>query len=172
MTGMEDTVVPIVIVGIVIGLPIVAWIISRVLAHRERIEMIRHGLLPPPDPGVPRPSGTRWHQGRPSAWDAESAHESLRRGVKTTMLGLALLIGVSFIGYRTTGPLGVPTIDPGPWLLVGLIPTFIGLAQIMVALLSGARFGPPQGAPPPSAAPPTGAPPPPSTPPMRPIDRS
>ena len=40
------------------------------------------------------------------------------------------------------GPLRVPLDRAGPWLLGGLIPTFIGFAQILVAMLSGARFGP------------------------------
>jgi hypothetical protein len=43
------------------------------------------------------------------------------------MIGLALLTGLSFIGYHNHGrAFGAPTIEPGPWLLGGLIPTFVG----------------------------------------------
>jgi hypothetical protein len=67
------------------------------------------------------------------------------------LIGLAILIGLSFIGYDTNGPFNSPQLHPGPWLLGGLIPMFVGIAQIIVALLSGARFGvgPRSGPPPP-----------------------
>ncbi|MBV8491054.1 MAG: hypothetical protein JO199_11050, partial [Candidatus Eremiobacteraeota bacterium] len=35
---------------IVVGAPVAAWVVSRVLAHQERMEMIRRGFVPPPDP--------------------------------------------------------------------------------------------------------------------------
>ena len=77
------------------------------------------------------------------------------------LIGLAILIGLSFIGYDNSGPFNSPQFHPGPWLLAGLIPMFVGIAQIIVAVLSGARFGP---AGPPSAPPPypgaAGSPPP------------
>jgi hypothetical protein len=61
-----------------------------------------------------------------------------------------LLIGLSFIGYHSgDGPFGSATIHPGPWLLGGLIPMFVGVAQIIIALLSGATFGAPRFGPPP-----------------------
>jgi hypothetical protein len=66
---------------------------------------------------------------------------------------------LSFIG----GTPGSPDFRGGPWLLGGLIPMFVGVAQIIIALLSGAvlpsmnaRYIPPP--PPPSAAPPGPAP--------------
>ena len=58
----------------------------------------------------------------------------LRKGIMTTFIGVALLIGLSFIGYRDG------TWIPGPWLLGGLIPMFVGLAQVIGALLAGAEF--------------------------------
>jgi hypothetical protein len=70
--------------------------------------------------------------------DAESAQGTLRSGVKTTMVGIALLIGLSFISYH---PSEFPPFHPGPWLLGGLIPTFVGIAQIIIAIMSGATFG-------------------------------
>ena len=35
---------------------------------------------------------------------------------------------------RGDGPFGPPTIHPGPWLFGGLIPMFVGIAQIIIAL--------------------------------------
>jgi hypothetical protein len=62
----------------------------------------------------------------------------MRAGIKTSMVGLALFIGLSFIGYH---PDQFPPIQPGPWLLGGLIPLFVGIAQIIIAVMSGATFG-------------------------------
>src|SRR5581483_11225455 len=133
---------------VVIGLPITAWIVSRVLAHQERMEMIRRGYAPPPgpydakamrnamkygawQPGAPVPPG-----GFAPMYDpAHYAQAQLRRGIQVAFIGLALLIGLSFIGYRGGGDF-----VGGPWLLGGLIPMFVGIAQIITAVLSGARI--------------------------------
>ena len=32
----------------IFGLPVLAWIAVRLMQHRERLEMIRHGMNPPP----------------------------------------------------------------------------------------------------------------------------
>jgi hypothetical protein len=135
---------------LVFGAPITAWIVSRVLAHQERMEMIRRGFVPPPDPHVMRkamkygmksgyqpgtvpPPGV----GVPSInYDPEYyAQHQLRRGIQVAFIGLALLIGLSFIGWNGG------QIVFGPWLLGGLIPMFVGIAQIISAVLSGARVG-------------------------------
>jgi hypothetical protein len=80
------------------------------------------------------------------------------------------LIGLSFIGMGGGGRHLF-----GPWLLGGLIPLFVGVAQIITAVMGGAQFGRfpgiqySQGEPPHSAgapqAPsaPSGPPPPPSS---------
>jgi hypothetical protein len=65
------------------------------------------------------------------------AQQQLRKGMQVAFVGLALLIGLGFIGYRGDG-----TYVYGPWLLGGLIPLFVGIAQIIGAVLSGATFGP------------------------------
>lgn len=75
-------------------------------------------------------------------YDADSAQYSLSKGIKTAMVGVALFIGLGFIGYHSgDGPFGSASIHPGPWLLGGLIPMFVGIAQIITALMSGAQFG-------------------------------
>lgn len=186
---MADTLVPLFGIIFLFGAPVAAWIISRVLAHQERMEMLRQGMIPP-DPRVMRDMHRRgWQAGpvppppgpgmapipptMPVYQDQYYAQTQLRKGVTVTMVGFALLIGLSFIGYHSDGRM-----EYGPWLLGGLIPMFVGIAQIINALLNGARFpgmqqaqagaqqgfqaGPVAGPPPPPPGP--SAPPPPSGP--------
>lgn len=175
---MSDNSVAALAVVCIFGAPVAAFIVIKVLAHRERIEMIRRGMMPPPkyagrsgwqnagvnvpgpgpvppDSAVP-PAPPVWTS-TPSDLDAD---RSLRKGIMLALIGLAILIGLSFIGYDNGGPFNSPEIHPGPWLLGGLIPMFVGIAQIIVALLSGARLGSERSAPPYPGAPRT--PPPPS----------
>lgn len=153
---MSDTLVPLFGIIFLFGAPVAAWIVSRVLAHQERIEMIRRGMVPPPDSRlyrdmqrrgwqsgpIPPPPGPGLHQqyGPPgTVYTAREdwfyAQSQMRKGVMVTMVGFALLIGLSFIGFRGDGRM-----EFGPWLLGGLIPMFVGIAQIINALLNGARF--------------------------------
>ena len=159
-----DVLVPLFGIFCAFGLPIIALIVTRVLAHRERIEMIRQGMVPPGDAraffknaaanaaGARRPA-----QGYdPSAYGMDpataemfAARRSLERGIRLTLIGLAIFIGLSFIDYSPHGgAFNGPDFHPGPWLLGGLIPMFVGVSQIIIALLSGARFGISPGMPP------------------------
>jgi len=138
---MADNDVAALAVLIIFGAPVAAWVIIRVMAHRERLEMIRHGMMPPGSgrpqagPFVPPGVGSVPPPYTASAYFVvnEDAQCQLRKGIRIALIGLALVIGLSFInpGY------------PGPWLLGGLIPMFVGIAQIINAVLNGARFGPP-----------------------------
>ena len=141
--------------------PFLALIVWRWISHRERMEMIRHGYAPPPGmgwkdataqmrTGVPPPVP-------PPDFYAASAQVSLHKGIRLAMIGLAIFICLSFIGYNSDGgAFGGPTIRPGPWLMGGLIPMFVGIAQIIIALLSGAQFGVVRPMAPPPAPPPPG----------------
>jgi hypothetical protein len=147
---MDDNFIPVLGIFCVFGLPMIALILSRMMKHRERMEMLRMGMVPPPN-------GRGWNANRftgpvaapappPVGYqpyeDPDSAQCTLRRGIVTTMVGFALLIGLSFIGYHGgDGPFSPATVRPGPWLLGGLIPMFVGIAQIIIALMSGAVFG-------------------------------
>ncbi len=148
---MPDELIPLFGIFFLFGAPVAAWIVSRVLAHQERMEMIRRGYIPPADPrlarraarmgwaqpgpvpppfgNVPPPPGADFFD--PSYY----AQVQMRKGITVTLIGLALLIGLSFIGARGDG-----TIHLGPWLLGGLIPMFVGIAQVINAVLNGARF--------------------------------
>jgi uncharacterized protein DUF6249 len=143
----------------IFGLPIAGWILVRFMQHQERMAMIQRGIVPPSG------RGEKWTgpvAPPPSAMMSPNyeAQIQLRRGIRTAFIGLALFIGLSFIGYHGDG-----SFVPGPWLLGGLIPMFVGVAQIISAVLSGAevprsrtfsqgpQFGPP---PPPPPQPPSG----------------
>ena len=178
---MNDNVVALAGIIFLFGGPIVAVIVTRALSHQERIAMIRAGMIPPPEGFAGIGWGKKaaaWQQppsapySSPDAYNAAlaaqafSAQAQLAKGIRLTMVGVALLIGLSFIGHGSFGP----------WMLGGLIPMFVGIAQIITAILSGARFspqapmgtagqaqpgfyaGPPPGqaAPPPASGPPYG----------------
>lgn len=146
---MSDTIVPVMFFLIVIGGPIALGIVTRVLAHQERMEMLRRGVAPPPDPRAMRDAmkyGMRsgWTPGTvpppgfvaPGAYDPTyHAQAQLRRGIQVACIGIALLIGLSFIGFHDGRYVY------GPWLLGGLIPMFVGIAQIITAVLGGASIG-------------------------------
>jgi hypothetical protein len=195
----DDSVVAVFAVMFVVGAPVVSFIVARVLRHQERLEMLRRGMMPPefdkrayrawrksgapwPPPGgaaqTAQTTQTPWPQPGPATWSHrgdDDAQYALFKGIRIAAVGLALLIGLSFIG----GTPGSPDFHGGAWLLAGLIPMFVGIAQILIAVLSGARipgvqdhttFTPPPYPPPGPGAPPPpppgyGATPPPATPP-------
>jgi hypothetical protein len=131
---MDEAWIPIIGMICVFGLPIGGWIVTRVLDHRERMAMLQRGIVPPADSKMFR-KGFRGYAASQQQWggtpgavpppqyaydDSNSPQCQLRKGITTAMVGFALLIGLSFIG--------------------GLIPMFVGVAQIITALLSGAQF--------------------------------
>jgi hypothetical protein len=146
---MDDNIVAALVVTIVFGAPCAVWLVSRVLAHQERMEMLRRGFIPPPDSREMRRAMKRgWVPGGPAGPSIDQyeyqtrlyAQHQLRRGIQVAFIGFALLIGLGFIGYRGDG-----VVVPGPWLLGGLIPLFVGIAQVVSAVLSGASLGVPAG---------------------------
>jgi hypothetical protein len=174
-----DNLVALVAILVIFGAPMAVWMLSKVHAHTERMEMIRRGMAPPP-PGVPNnltppnfgtmppPNMAPGKRGYypPQYEDYYYAQKQLRRGIQVACIGFAILLGLSTIGHG----------EFGPWLLGGLIPMFVGVAQIINAVLNGARlpgfgagstwsqptnFGPPPNV---GGGPNTGAPPPPQAP--------
>jgi hypothetical protein len=177
---MHDEPIAIVAIVFIFGAPVVAFIVSRVLRHAERIEMLRRGMMPPPEfsdkrayrawqragspwppPGA-SPQAAPWAQPAPTAqrWNNpdDDPQRSLFKGIRVALIGFAITLGLGGIAGGFHG---------NPIILGGLIPMFVGIAQIIIALLSGAQL--PMGqprvtfiAPPP---PHPGAPPPPQPPP-------
>jgi hypothetical protein len=141
--GDAEVLVPIFGMLCIFGLPITGWIVVRWLAHRERMEMIRAGMMPPIRAG--RRGNAEWQSAPPPAsragstddpYTLEHAQRQLRKGINLAFIGMALTLGLSFIGFSDGNW------HPGPWLLGGLIPLFIGLAQVASAVLFGAALGP------------------------------
>lgn len=83
--------------------------------HREMIAMIQKGILPEhyADVKASRNGGGRW---------------SLGVGITLVATGVALTLGLWPLGAMidSTAPLGF-----GPWMLLGLIPLFLGLGLLI-----------------------------------------
>jgi len=143
MADPADTIVPVIAVICIFGLPLTYAIVNRVLAHQERLEMLKRGITPPPDPKwAKRMARAGWYDPRaygagapqggmqpgfdPSCYS--DPNRMLRKGITLVCVGIALTVGLSFINPGR----------PGPWLLGGLIPMFVGIAQVVIAMLSGA----------------------------------
>jgi hypothetical protein len=56
-------------------------------------------------------------------------------GVALAMLGLALIIGLWPLGIAWSGAEMQYPLNFGPWMLIGLIPLFIGLALLIIYFL-------------------------------------
>lgn len=156
--------VPIFSLIVLVGLPIGAFVYFRMLAHRERIEMIRAGMFPPAG-GNPTRAYARAAKRDATASSNGDPSVLLRKGVTLAFIGIALTIGLSFVGYHDGDVVREAGVEihtgahweVGPWLLGGLIPLFIGLAQLTLAILGDPsildRFrgggGPAPSAPPP-----------------------
>ena len=168
--------VPILGMLFVFGFPVAAYVVNRVLKHQERMELLRRGIIPPPDFGNRRAykaweqSGGQWQTAPPpvspvppAGWTApeDDPQRALYKGIRIAFIGFAILIGLSFLG----GTPGTSDFHAGPWLLGGLIPMFVGIAQVIIALLSGAQLPGVQPhttfIPPPQPPPPSGPQPPP-----------
>lgn len=83
---------------------------SRHLRHKETLSMIEKGLIEPPS--------------------TKNGRDTLRWGIVLTAIGIALCIGIYPFGYLMKD--SVFPLNFGPWMLVGLLPTFFGLALITV----------------------------------------
>src|SRR5579864_2282784 len=116
---MEDYVGALAVLCI-FGGPVFGWIVVRAMKHRERMEMIRHGMLVPPEA-----SEDWWHKRQQAAPgpaaqpmppppqiqpipmappDFYAAQRQLRKGITITFIGLAITIGLSMIGGGSFGP--------------------------------------------------------------------
>jgi hypothetical protein len=185
---MQDNAVGALAIVCIFGGPVVAWIVMRVLKHRERMEMLRRGMMPPdftdkntykawrragspwPPPGAAQQP--QWApQPAPAAWTTpeDDPQRALYKGIRVALIGFAITAGLGIAFHGFSG---------NPIILGGLIPMFVGIAQIIIALISGAelpgitqsqpraRFVPPPGVPGAGPPPPppggfSGAPPPP-----------
>jgi hypothetical protein len=94
--------------------------LTRWFKHRETMAMVERGVLP--EQYVQYASEPRRQESRGLfVW-----------GVALAMLGLALVIGLWPLGIARAGAEVQYTLSFGPWMLIGLIPLFIGLALLIV----------------------------------------
>lgn len=132
MNNSSDDLVGALAILMIFGMPMAFLIVNRYYAHQERIEMIRRGVTPPDDSRwAARAARYAARSGAPYYYE-DQPNRNLRRGMTVAMVGLALLIGLSFVHPGQVGP----------WLLGGLIPLFVGIAQIINAVIAGAHLGP------------------------------
>jgi hypothetical protein len=155
---ISDNDVALTAIFFIFGMPMIAWLFirhmkhrERVMTHVERVEMIRHGIDPgnatavDSSPDLTNAKMRGAYAGH-DVYNSPSAQAALQKGLVLAAIGLAITLGLSFIGY-------------GPWLIGGFIPLFIGVAQVLIAMNAGAslRFGPPlPPRPPESPSPPPG----------------
>jgi hypothetical protein len=95
-------------------------VMLRWFKHREILAVVEKGLLPAPyaQPGR-----------------APIGRGLLGWGIGLAMLGLALIIGLWPLGFTRLA--GAARVSPyplrfGPWMLIGLIPLFLGLALLII----------------------------------------
>jgi sterol desaturase/sphingolipid hydroxylase (fatty acid hydroxylase superfamily) len=95
-------------------------VIMRYISYRETLALAEKGLVRPPK---------RSNDGK----------DALRWGIAITAVGLALCVGLWPLGFLAgnTFPLGL-----GPWMLIGFVPTFFGLALILIYVLTYDRQKP------------------------------
>ncbi len=133
----ESVFLPLAAIALVFGMPIGAFVIFRVLAHRERMAMIAAGL--PLDGASRHPLSYAEREHTP-----ESARVTLNKGIRLALIGFALTLGLTIATVHWSQD--DFSWRPGPWLLIGLLPLFIGVAQVLIGILSGARVdGPSRG---------------------------
>lgn len=133
---MEEVLIP--CSGFVIfGLVMFGFVaLMRYIAFRETIALADRGLV----------RGDR---------RGSDGKDTLRWGIITTAVGLALCLGLWPIGYMTGSRF---ILGLGPWMLVGLLPTFFGLGLVLIYVLTRDDNGNGRQSPPPPAAPPAADP--------------
>ncbi|MBN2503377.1 MAG: hypothetical protein JXB38_21555 [Anaerolineales bacterium] len=96
---------------IFLGVPFGFAAYVRRLRHKEILEMAERGLVKVPQ--------------------TRNGKDTLRWGIVITALGIALCLGLYPIGWALNT--GFP-LEFGPWMLIGLLPTFFGIALIAIYL--------------------------------------
>lgn len=86
----------------------------RYINYRETLALAEKGLV------------------KPSYTNQKSGDKGLLRwGIIIAALGLALCLGMIPLGVGTSYVLGL-----GPWMLIGLVPLFFGLALVLIYILT------------------------------------
>ena len=117
---IAEVVIPGVVVALIFFIIFGFATLMRYFRYKETVALAEKGLL----------RESRRHKSR----------NTLRTGVVVTAVGLALSCGLMPVGLLITDP-GVSERLPlgffGPWMIVGLLPIFVGLGLIVVHALNG-----------------------------------
>ena len=92
----------------------------RYMSYREKLALAEKGLV--------RPEPTRGN-----------GKDTLRWGIVITSLGLALCLGLYPLGFAPDFSGSSSAQFPlhfGPWMLIGLIPTFFGVGLVLIYVLT------------------------------------
>ena len=89
-------------------------LLMRYLAFKETLALAEKGLIKPQRNG--------------------NGKGSLIWGIIITAVGLALILGLWPFGFERGAP-GYP-LGFGPWMVIGLLPTFFGVALILIYVLT------------------------------------
>jgi hypothetical protein len=164
MTGVLVTFIIFVLFpGIILGF----ILISRYLRYKETQTMIEHGIMPPPPQPVmpimppamppqpppmvpppyaaPMPPPMAAMPVMPPPMPQRPSRAQLTWGFVLTGVGLGLTLALWPIGWianSASGESGVHfPLGLGPWMLAGFIPLFVGLALILVHVISQPERG-------------------------------
>jgi uncharacterized membrane protein len=115
MEEMAMCVTPTVFLIVIFG----TIIVMRWFKHREIMAMVEKGVLP--ERYAEYTSASRGQRGRGTmGW-----------GIALAALGLALMAGLWPLGFARMGG-GPYPLHFGPWMLIGLVPLFIGVALLII----------------------------------------
>lgn len=109
MAAMFFLVLPLIVLGF--------FALMRYIRYRETMMLIEKGVY------VPHPES--------------NGKGTLAWGIVITALGIALSIGLYPLGWLVSG--GMFPLNFGPWMLVGLVPLFFGLALILIYALTARK---------------------------------
>lgn len=110
---------PLIVCAGMIGFFVVLFgfiLLMRYMSYRETLALAEKGLVRPAD-------------------SSDSGRSVLIWGLIIAAIGLALVIGLWPIGLSAAGPWSYP-LGFGPWMLIGLIPLFFGLALVLIYVLT------------------------------------
>ena len=93
---------------------------QRWFKHREIMAMVEKGIMP-----------EQYIQPELSPTQKQPGRIILGWGIGFSMVGLALIIGLWPVGYGWLGGSDFP-LGFGPWMIVGLLPLFLGLALVIM----------------------------------------
>ena len=95
-------------------------IVMRWFKHREIMAMVEKGVLP-----------ERYAE-YTSASHGQRGRGTMGWGIALAALGLALMIGLWPLGLTRMGGRSPYPLNFGPWMLIGLVPLFIGIALLII----------------------------------------